>query len=173
MNKNINIINNDFSGSEEIIVDTNILLYLFGPFNYNDFNYSVFLEKARNKDISLYVSDIILSEFVNVNTRLGYYLYLKENKLTAKNCDYKKYYRETTNFREIYELSLEIIEQEILKEMTLLIFDNQIIENFSSYTLLDFGDELIYRQAKILDYSIVSHDKDFRQLNSGVKIYHT
>lgn len=173
MSNNINNINNNFSGSENIIVDTNILLYLFGPFNNEDFDYSIFLEKAKNKNVSLYVSDIILSEFVNRNNRLGYYQYLNKNNLTTNNYQYKRDYRTTSEFRENYELSLEIIEQEVLKEMSLLIFDNHIINDFSRYSLLDFGDELIYRQAKLLDYSIVTHDRDFRQLNSDVLIYHT
>lgn len=165
-----------FNGSETLILDTNILLYLFGPYNGSeDYGYSDFLEDILNKKCKLVVSDVILSEFVNRNLRLAYSTYIKDNNLNSRRFKYKRDYRETSDFAENYELSLEIIRTEILTIAELVEISIEDMENSVStnYAMLDYNDEIILRTAERNDYGIATHDSDFFKQETDVLIFST
>lgn len=161
-----------FNGREKIILDTNILLYLFGPFNGgNDYGYSNFLINSITSGTELFVNNQILSEFVNRNCRLAYKQYLKNNGLKQWAFQYKRDYRETDDFKENYELSMEIIDTEILPISNLSLIDvSDVTQSLTSYQMLDFNDELILQSASRESFNIVTHDDDFFNLNSEVPI---
>lgn len=165
-----------FIGKEKVLLDTNILLYLFGPFNGgNDYGYSSFLNDSLTANAKLYVNNQILSEFINRNCRLAYEQYLKNSQLSRNKFPYKKSYRKTKDFNYNYQLSMEIIETEILAISTIIdIKACDIDRTISEWQMLDFNDELILQGAKRECLNIVTHDTDFSQQNSNIPImsYH-
>lgn len=161
-----------FNGKEKIILDTNVLLYLFGPFNGgNDYGYSEFLKNAINSCAELFVNNQILSEFINRNCRLAYQQYLKNKKCKQNKFQYKRHYRSTADFKENYKLSIEIIKTEILSISNLSVIDvKDITHALSHYQMLDFNDELILQNAYRESLNIVTHDTDFFNVNIEVPI---
>lgn len=163
----------DFTGKESLLLDANVLLYLFGPHNSgNDHGYSDFLEKALLRNVEMYVNESVLSEFVNRNCRLAYKQFLKNHNFSESFCDYKRTYRKSEDFKKNYKLSIDIIESEILSIAKFSAnTDREINVVLSSYELLDFNDELIIRNAEVNGFGIVTHDRDFLQHSSNVSIY--
>lgn len=169
----VKIKEHNFSDSDKFLIDTNILIYLFSPFNSDDFGYDYFFEEACINGSSMYVCETSISEFINRNCRIAYSQYLKNNGLKRREFEYKRHYRGTQDFKDNYEHSLELIREDICPLMDILTSRENDIEKAMSedYQLLDFNDEIIYQVASRNGYNIVTHDKDFLNLDSSISIY--
>lgn len=169
----INLNSYRVTGKEKVLLDANILLYLFGPFNgANDYGYSNFLEKALINGTEMYVNESVISEFINRNCRLAYEQYLRNNTLKRYDFSYKKHYRTTENFKRNYNLSIDIVKTEIL---TIAKFSSncnkEMNKGLLSAELLDFNDELIVRNAECNGLGIVTHDRDFITHSSSIDVF--
>lgn len=170
----VSLSNYTFTGSEKFLVDANVWLYLYGPLNNQyDHGYSKIIPKVFDNTIKLFINDLIISEFVNRTCRLAYNKYLQKNQLNSQSCDFKKVYRNTQDFKDIYKLTIETIEQDVLTISTYVpVVKDDLFNGISNLSADDFNDELIVQTALSQGLSIITHDRDFHSHPADVSIFH-
>jgi len=162
------------SETDKVFIDANILIYLFSP----DFvsskerhieQYSKILEILLQKNAQLYISSIVISEFINRVLRIDY----EKNKDTYP--DYKRDYRKSEEYKETLKL--------VLKELKkILKISCQINDEFSEFDILnwhqkdnnqdlDFNDLHIAFIVKKNDFKLLSNDMDFENFGINTKWY--
>lgn len=170
----VSLSNYTFTGSEKFLVDANVWLYLYGPLNNkNDHGYSKIIPKVYDKTIKLFINDLIISEFVNKTCRLSYHKYLKKNQLNSNSCDFKKVYRNTQDFKDIYKLTIATIEEDVLTKSTYVpVVKDDLFNGISNLSADDFNDELIVQTALSQGLSIMTHDRDFHSHPADISIFY-
>lgn len=155
-----------------ILLDTNILLYLFYPnIPQNHMTaYAKLWGMLQESKANLLISSIQISEFVNRCIRSNYAIYNEEHE---KNKDYKKDYRSTEDYREKMKNILDIVKDDILKyfklvndNFTQIEYDKIFIYGFS----YDFNDALLIHIAETYKAKIVTHDSDFANYATSIDI---
>lgn len=157
-----------------ILVDTNIWLYLFGPKNGdNDHGYGEFLQYSLDHGINLYLTPFIISEFINRTVRLEFAEFLADSDTDSSDISYKRDFRPTDRYNEIYKKSLDVVKDEILTDSNLLIPTNSItVSSLDNPHMLDFNDETIIRTAIDNNLNIATHDRDYYTFsNKDLTIY--
>lgn len=174
MANTISINSYNYSADDKFIVDTNVWLYLFSPFNSGgDYGYSDFFANALDSSSTLYINDLIVSEYINRLCRLGYDDYVRKNNKNKKYFHYKGHYRPTSEFENTYALALQSVQEEILPITTYLPSDAEILtQSMSDVHARDFNDDILIKTAIKNDFGIVSHDKDFRQYPGDFIVLH-
>ena len=164
--------NHLFVKGNKYIVDTNVLISLYGNKKYNlqiDENKKLkkatqYYNNAISQKCTIYVPAIVLSEFVN--------LYFRErwSELRASNptkyTDEKKHYRNTEKYAKDCEYIKKVIEEEIMKVAKPINddFDKLSIENMFKFDDDDFNDRLIIHIANKNDLYVISADADIRKM---------
>ncbi|WNN67375.1 type II toxin-antitoxin system VapC family toxin [Lactococcus lactis] len=160
---------------EKFLIDTNILLSLVYPslFQNNKADYDIFWEYAIRNKLKLYVTPLTISEFINVVCRESYKTYLKDNKKDSKTFKFKKNFQKTSDFTKMYEVCLITVEEDILPFVNIIDTDKEKMETLSTFHHLmkDYNDLIYYDIAKKLNFSIVTHDRDFLNLPEDIKVY--
>ncbi len=162
------------SDNEKVFIDTNILIFLFSP----DFvsskqrdieQYSKILEILLQKNAKLYISSIVISEFINRVLRIDY----EKNKDTYP--DFKKDYRKSNEYKETLKL--------ILKELKkILKISHKIDDDFSEFDILawyakdinrdlDFNDLHTAFIVEKKELKLLSNDSDFMNFGINTKWY--
>ena len=160
--------------NEKVFIDTNILIYLFSP----DFvssneqhieQYSKILEILLQNSAELYISSIVVSEFINRILRIDY----EKNKELYP--DFKQDYRKSQKYKETLNL--------ILKELKkILKISYKINDTFSDFDLLswyqrddnqnlDFNDLQIAFIIEKNNLKLLSNDSDFENFGINTKWY--
>lgn len=170
----VSLSNYTFTGSEKFLVDANVWLYLYGPMNNkNDHGYSIIIPKVFDKTIKLFINDLIISEFINKTCRIAYNKYLRKNKLNSRSCDFKKDYRNTQDFKDIYKITIDTVEQDVLAISTYVpVAKDDLFNGIGNLSSEDFNDELIVQSALSQGLSIITHDRDFHSHPANVSIFH-
>lgn len=151
---------------QAILLDTNILIHLFYPIISQDYMepYESLYATALSKKSKFVLSSIQTSEFINRCIRFQYNLFLEANNKTASDCDFKKDYRNTDDYRDSMKAILDIMNHDILPNFTVIddhfgsIDTKKIFCYGFSY---DFNDALLVQIAEKYDAVIVTHDSDF------------
>ena len=162
------------SKNEKVFIDTNILIYLFSP----DFvssneeyieQYSKILEVLLQNSAQLYISSVVVSEFINRILRIDY----EKNKELYP--DFKQDYRKSQKYKETLNL--------ILKELKkILKISCKINDSFSEFDLLswyqrdenqnlDFNDLHIAFIVESNNLKLLSNDNDFENFGINTKWY--
>lgn len=118
------------SQNEKVFIDTNILIYLFSPdfvsSNYDDKErYSKILDLLLEKKAQLYISSVVVSEFINRILRIDY------RKHEGEYPDFKKDYRPSEQCKNTLRLILNQLKK-ILK------ISHKINDDFNGFDVLDW-----------------------------------
>lgn len=168
MAKLIDINSNFIASGQSVILDTNVWLYLFSPYNQYDYGYSDVLEKLLQSKIKILISPLILSEYVNRVCRQAFESY----RQSQPKVGYKKEFRPSSQYKLAFKLAQQSVLEEILPLSTLVqLTDEDVLQSVESPELADLNDDIILNTANRLNASIITHDKDFKNTNRNVSIY--
>ncbi len=152
--------------NDKFIFDTNIWISIFEPMgNSNKVEqeeYSSFFNKTLSSKSNIYISSLIISEFVNTVLRMDFNFWKEETG--NKNLEFKKDYRKTDRCKEKSTAIANNLTKGILSKC-ICVNDNlkkigikAILNNLENS---DFNDLYILELAKTKGYKIVTNDKDF------------
>lgn len=173
--KNSRIALNAFTpkASDNILIDTNILLNLFYPLDFESTSnkYENLLDILMKEKSKLLISSIQISEFINRCIRIQFKLY--QNAVNNPLLDFKRDYRSTEDYREKMNAILDIIKTDI-SDKFLFIDDgfskmdqkNIFIYGFS----YDFNDALLAEIAKKYNAILITDDADFANYGNDFQI---
>ncbi len=163
------------SKTDNFIFDTNIWLYLFCPLGgYKALiiqKYENFLVKVIKANSSIFLTSLILSEFINRYVRLDFNI--KNQIHPGQYPDFKKDYYTSQDFLNTIKTVQATIRQQMVK------IAKNIDDKFSNYNMtdimndidkVDFNDLCIEELASISKCKIVTDDKDFKITSKGVEI---
>lgn len=163
MSNNALAVNNyNFTPDDELLLDTNIWLFVYGPQKPNDpraVTYSQALAKILSVGCKIYIDVLIVSEFINTYARIKWDVLGKPHK------DFKKF-RKSQDFKPIAQDIAADIKQ-ILKHClriengfeTLAI--NELITEYAMGDS-DFNDQIITKLCQKKKLKLVTDDGDFR-----------
>lgn len=155
--------------AKTIFFDANVLIYLFGIQDYNKDKNKSFSDKyasifhaLKKQQKKMVISVEVISEYINRLQRTEYNNYLNENKLTQKDCDFKKHFRSSDKGKQVVSNSY-LGAKTILKHFELIgkQFKNEDIESLLIVDSLDFTDKIIYSICKENNYILMTNDTDF------------
>ena len=160
----------EVKSNQSFFFDNNIWMFLFCPIgDYNTHkqkSISGLFENILNRNSSIIVNNIILSEFSNAYLRLDYNLWKEETRYIGNN--FKKDYFNTQRAAETREIIASTINGKILKiadrhpdSFNSINFDDY----FSYYKTIDYNDAIIYDQCKNKNWILITDDGDFAQFN--------
>lgn len=165
--------------SDEFLFDTNVWLLIYGPIadyqKKDQREYSRFLANLIQRNRSIYITSMIISEFANVILRRDFRQW--SDNQTIPNIDFK---RDFVGTRE-YVDSVQEIKQLIVEILSLPII-TKIPDNFNSlnmdtilerFDVVDLNDAYISALSQSNNYKIVTNDRDFQKLQNSIDIITT
>ena len=166
----------DFSPRKEDIItfDSNILIKLLYPAmceNASIVAYENLYAEILKANSSLIISSIQISEFVNRCIRFQFALCKEAQKNPLM--DFKKDYRETSDYRNSMEAILDIIKVDILPHYLFIDdgFSSMNTDKIFRYGFsYDFNDSILLEIAQHHKAILITDDADFGNYNSDVKI---
>ena len=157
------------SFNEGFFLDNNILVFIYCPIgNYEKAKqkqYSAFLKELKDRNSTIYINSLVLSEFANVFLRIDFRLWKKESGIPK--LDYKKDFVGSDRFKDTVK-DVKIAIKQILKisEKTSDDFHAINLENvFNEFGNADFNDSYYIEQARFKNWKIVTDDADFQTAN--------
>lgn len=147
------------------LLDANVLLYLFDVIQgKNDPGYSDIIYNSTRENVEFFVNPFIISEYVNRLLRNAGFAYSEEKQIT--NYNFKRDFRPTDEFCEIYAYCMDSVKQEVLDLCSLSNpLDNHYIGTIlDEKGVFDFNDLLIVCDAIQNNFSIITNDKDYFNL---------
>lgn len=165
--------NFEIKTNQSFFFDNNIWMYLFCPIgDYKrdkQINISKFLDQVIDKNNSIIINNLILSEFSNACLRLDFNLWKNENQFPIAN--FKNDYFTTDRAKEA-RLTISNSIRKILKiadrypdSFNALNIDNIL----TYYKSMDYNDAIIYNECRSKKWILVSEDSDFLNL-AGLKM---
>lgn len=153
--------------SDNVFLDTNILIFLFSPdfvssTEYQVDTYSKIFEILVQNKNNMYINSLVVSEFLNSCLRMDFN---KNFQDATKSKEYKNDYRGSDE----YEKTLAILLKELNKMLNVFQIKQlddefskfQIISEFENSNELDFNDLMISRTVLNQDLKLLSDDRDF------------
>lgn len=159
--------------SDIVIMDTNVLLKLFYPLNFeskSDEYENLFANLIKAKT-HLLISSIQVSEFINRCIRIQFNLY-KEAQQDYK-LEFKKDYRSTNDYKDKMNAILDIVKTDIFKNFTFSDdgFSKMKIEKIFLYGFsYDFNDALLAEIARQNKAILITDDADFANYDADFQI---
>lgn len=174
----INIENYKIGYTDQFFFDTNVWLLLFGNLaNYkpkDQREYSKLFKESLQRDIPIFISSMVLSEFANVLLRIDFKQW--KTKFSEPK-DFKKdfgltpeYKNSVQNTKGLLKSILELPNIHLISDSFNGINKENILSDFD---IVDFNDAYIIELARSNNYKLVSNDKDFQKLDSKIEIITT
>lgn len=158
-----------FHNSDHIFVDTNIWIYLFYPTNNNDYGYSSVFQNMLDKEVQFYTTEQVLSEYVNRIVQ-SEFVRFKDNQ--TRRVTYKQDFRPTSEYKDAYGMAMNSIHEDILPIAKIVsLSSKEITDCCEQYQMLDFNDNLYLNLCVKNNFSIISHDRDFENVNEEFILY--
>ncbi len=162
--------------NSKIFFDTNIWMFIFCEIgSYKKYfvdEYSSAYKKILKTSHLIFIDIMVLSEFVNRYLHIAHSNYTKQNNLKIKDCEYKKDYRKTDDFKEAWENVCNIVKNNILPHTNVANFQyngaslETLFDDDSFDT--DFNDNHIINLCLKNNIYLLTNDKDFK--NAGINI---
>lgn len=156
--------------SDNVFIDTNILIFLFSPsfVNSREFQvekYSSIMSLLIQKKCKLFINELVVSEFINRCMRIDFERNF--NKNNDKN--FKRDYRKSQEYKD----TLKIVINELNK---FLKFSKQINDDFINFEIsenieADFNDLIIADTVKKNNLKLLSDDGDYEALDIDTNWY--
>lgn len=153
---------NTFKDSDKILVDANVLIYVYCPLNsprYDNFigHYTDTLQKIHSAKASVYVNSLIISEFINRWLRMDF-------SKSGLN-DFKRDYRTSNRYKGTIKSILRELKKFYTYHNVINLNDEFTQSNFhkmyEDYPESDFNDILIVENAIFNNCKILTQDNDF------------
>lgn len=165
--------------TDQFVFDTNIWLLLFGNVSYyqkNDQNeYSKLFKETLLREIPIFISSMILSEFANVLLRIEFKQWKTKNKFSESK-DFKKDFGITQEYKSSVQNTKELMNSILELPNIYMIpdfFNGINIKNIlNDFSLVDFNDSYIVELIGN-KYKLVTNDKDFQKLDLKIDILTT
>lgn len=153
---------------QSVILDTNVWLYVFSPYNENDFGYSSIYEILLEHGFRILLPSIVATEFVNRYCRLSFFSYQESN---PHHKSYKKDFRPTMSYQLAYKDVISMLTEEILPKTSYIeIAEEDLTNSLSSPKVLDLNDDVIANIAQRTNSILISHDGDYLKINKNIKL---
>lgn len=159
--------------SDNILLDTNILMDLFYPFDFETTSdkYGSLLSKLCTNKSRLLISSVQISEFINRCIRIQYELY--KNAINNHTIQFKRDYRPTNDYREKMNAILDIIKTDIITRFEFI--DDGFSQMDSKRIFIygfsyDFNDALIAEIARQQNAILITDDADYANYGSDLRI---
>lgn len=158
-----------FSSNDRIIVDTNVLIYVYCPINSEAkegivSHYSMMLNKIQTSGASVFINSLIVSEFFNVWAKLDF----KRSGLK----DYKNEYRASDRFKTLQKRIFKELDKFFKSFNVTKIDDNfsgmNLTTMYQAFPASDFNDLVIVNNAIFYKCKILTEDGDFDKYNIPV-----
>lgn len=160
----------EVKSNQSFFFDNNVWMFLYCPIgNYNENkqkSISNLFEKILNRNCSIVINGLILSEFSNAYLRLDFNLWKEENQNLSAS--FKNDYFNTPRAQETRKIITSTVKNKILKvsekypdSFNSLNFD----DIFKTYQVLDYNDAIIHNECKNKKWILVTDDEDFSKFN--------
>ena len=156
----------DFQSQDELFLDANIWLYVYGPQNPNDYwvkVYSKAFERILIAKSCIYIDILVVSEFINTYARLKWRL---KWRLNAPHSKTFKIFRKSDDFktiaREIADNTKRVLGHcsKIESDFKTLKIDNLMNDYAAGYS--DFNDQVITELCQKKGLKLITNDGDFK-----------
>ena len=152
----------DFQSQDELFLDANIWLYVYGPQNPKSYwvkVYSKAFERILIAKSCIYIDILVVSEFINTYARLKWRLnapHIKAFKTFRKSDDFK------TIAREIADNTKRVLGHcsKIESDFKTLRIDNLMNDYAAGYS--DFNDQVITELCTRKGLKLITNDGDFK-----------
>jgi predicted nucleic acid-binding protein len=160
---------NTFKSSDKILVDANVLIYVFCPLNsshYDNFinHYTDTLQKIANANASVFVNSLIISEFINRWLRMDF----QRSGLNNFKQDYRASGRYTKTIKSILRELKKFYTQCNVRTIDDNFSNIDYQNKYAKFLESDFNDIIIAENALSNGCKILTQDRDFTQY--GVSI---
>ena len=161
--------------TDQFFFDTNVWLLLFGNLasyqKKDQKEYSKLFKESLQRDIPIFISSMVLSEFVNVLLRLDFNQW--KTKFSEPK-DFKKDFGLTTEYKNSVQ-NIKILLKSILELPNIHLISDSFNginkENLlNDFDIVDFNDAYIIELARNNKYKVVTNDKDFQKLDFKIDI---
>lgn len=163
----------NFSEEDDIFIDTNVWLYIFYPGADGDHGYNDIFQKIIDSGANLFISEQILSEYVNRIVRGEFQRFIDNQRSHGNNAhiDYKKHFRPTGDYSKAYKLALDSVNEDILSIATLVSISHEDISKWCmGYEMLDFNDNVYLNLSLENEFYILTHDRDFLEPSKNLRV---
>lgn len=159
--------------TDKILLDTNILLDLFYPLDFESTSnkYESLFNNLINEKSCLLISSIQVSEFINRCIRIQFKLY--QNVHNNPALEFKKDYRSTDDYHQKMNGILDIVKTDISCNFTFIDdgFSKMNPQNIFLYGFsYDFNDSLLVEIARQHKAILVTNDADYANYNIDFQI---
>ncbi|MGO4940963.1 hypothetical protein ACTQ45_13280 [Fundicoccus sp. Sow4_D5] len=169
-----NILNNSDGVEAGLLMDTNILIYVDSLINTETrYSYDEIVDELLTNNVNLYITDNVISEYIHRCCKMAYKNFIEcRSHLTTENYKYKLDYLQDNNFKIYYHQAIESIQGFLDAGVSLISSsDAHIMSALENVRMKDFNDNLLLNIAECKNLGILTHDKDFVNVNTRVKIY--
>ena len=162
MHKTEEITRYDFKSSDELLLDTNVWLFIYGPQKQGDSRVNVYskaLARILAAQSRIYINVLIVSEFINRYARL------KWRVISPEITDFKRF-RRSSGFKPIaQDIAADV--KRVLQHCTRVAsgFESLAIDTLiDEYALgdSDFNDQILVSLCKRTGLTLITDDSDFR-----------
>lgn len=163
------------SATNAYFFDTNIWFFIYGPISGYERTkqnaYARLLKDIQSRNATIYISSLVLSEYINTVLRKGFRQWKRETGNV--NADFKSDYRNTDDYQTTLEDAV-IQVKEILKMCTKRPDDFQIIDINSVLASMnqdaDYNDAYYIKVCEKQKMKFVSDDADIQKVNSSITL---
>lgn len=159
--------------SDNILLDTNILLKLFYPIDFETTSdkYETLFHNLLKEKSHLLISSVQISEFINRCIRIQFNLY--QNTINDHTLEFKKDYRSTEDYHEKMNAILDIIKTDIATNFIFIDdgFSHMNHKNIFMYGFsYDFNDSLLAEIARQYRAILITNDADYANYGTDFQI---
>ena len=173
--KTISIRNFDVGPNDKFMFDTNVWIFIYGPIagveQTKQEQYSALLQEILSRNAGIYVTSIIVSEYINVVLHIGFKQWKKANNYL--NADFKHDYRPTEHYSSILQDAVAQV-KEILSisqkrpdDFHRIDIDAMLKKLNNDY---DYNDAYIVKCCEQDHLTLVSDDTDLSSVNSSITL---
>lgn len=153
---------------ETFILDTNVWLYLFSNYNIKDFGYSKVYEFLLENECKILFPPIVGTEFINRYCRQSFETYKSE---FGNSKSYKHDFRSSAAYKLAFSFITGILKSDILSVVQFAEIEESNFNNaITSPCLADLNDDIIMNIAIKTNSILITHDRDYRQAKSTLKL---
>lgn len=161
----------DWSKLKRIVVDTNVLLYIYAGTSADDMRwaskYNSAISEITNNDVKIVLTDVQISEITNALLQRRFKDY---NNTQTKKIKYKDF-RKTPEFRaELKSIEVMFKKLFVLAELDNYENDEAQVMNFFKQSKLDYNDVYYVSYARLKSIPIITNDSDYSKI-TDVPVY--